>query len=168
MKLSCMQHSGNLVAYADGELPADRAALVERHVQSCGSCTAVVAELRRVNALPPPPVIEPSADFDRMFWTKLAGARLEQESQAGRLLSVMRSFLIRPTGLAVSAGIALGVFVVSLYLMRPPHAALSQQEVMAAADLDLYANLEVIQNSEALENFELIQMLDELDQDGQG
>ncbi len=68
----------------------------------------------------------------------------------------------------MSAGLALGVFVVTLYLLRPPHAALPQQEVMVAADLDLYANLDVIQNSEALENFELIQMLDELEQDEQG
>ena len=168
MKLSCMKHENYLVAYVDGELPPDRARRIERHVQSCGSCSAMVAELRRINALPPPPMIEPSAEFDRMFWTKLAGVRSEQEPQAGGWLSGIVSFMIRPAGLAVSTGLALGVFVVFLYLLRPPNAALLQQEFMAAADLDLYANLEVIQNSEALENFELIQMLDELDQDGQG
>jgi len=166
MKLSCMKHKHDLVAYVDGELLPDRAGRLERHVESCGSCSAVVAELRRLNALPPPAVIEPSADFDRMFWTKLAQARSDQEPEAGRLLPVMRSFFIRPAGLAVAAGFALIVFVVSLYFLRPPNAALPQQELMAAADLDLYSNLDVIQNSEALENFELIEILDELDQDG--
>jgi hypothetical protein len=170
MKLSCMKHENSLVAYVDGELPPDRAVRVERHVQSCSSCRAVVAGLRQVNALPPLPVIEPSAEFDRMFWMKLAGIRQGQEEHHGlwRWRSVARLFLTRPVGLSVSAGLALGVFVVTLYLLRPPHAALPQQEIMAAADLDLYANLDVIQNSEALEHFELIQVLDELKQDGQG
>jgi anti-sigma factor RsiW len=160
----------DLAAYVDGELPPDRAVRIERHVQSCSSCSAVVAGLRQVNALPPLPVIEPSADFDRIFWTKLAGVRQEQEAHhgPGRWRSVARSFFTRPAGLSLAAGFALGVFVVTLYLLRPPHAVLPQQEIMAAADLDLYANLDVIQNSEALEHFELIQVLDELKQDGQG
>ena len=168
MKLSCMKYEHDLVAYVDGELPPGRARRLERHVQSCGACSAVVAECRRLNALPYPAVIEPSVDFDRMFWTKLAGVRSEQKTQAGGWLSGTVSFMIRPSGLAVSAGLALGVFLVALYLLRPPHAALPQQEIMAAVDLDLYANLDVIQNSEALEIFELIEVLDELDQDGKG
>jgi anti-sigma factor RsiW len=164
-----MKHERYLVAYVDGELSPDRAARVERHVQSCSSCSAVVAGLRQVNALPPFPLIEPSAEFDRMFWTKLAGVRQELEEHHGREgWRSVRSFLARPVGLSVSAGLALGVFVVTLYLLRPPYAALPQQEVMVAADLDLYSNLDVIQYSEALENFELIQMLDELEQDAQG
>jgi anti-sigma factor RsiW len=170
MKISCMKHQHDLVAYVDGELSADRVARVERHMQACSSCSAVVAGLRQVNALPQPPLIEPSADFDRMFWTKLAGVRQAREEHhwLERWRSVAKAFFTRPAGLSLSAGLALGVFVVTLYLLRPPHAALPQQEVMAAADLDLYANLEVIENSEALENFELIQMLDELEQDEQG
>jgi anti-sigma factor RsiW len=170
MKLSCMKHERDLVAYVDGELPADRAAAVERHMQACSSCSSVVAGLRQINALPQPPVIEPSADFDRMFWTKLAGVRTEAAEPRGleRWRSAVWSFFTRPAGLSLSAGLALGVFVVTLYLLRPPHASLPAKEVMAAADLDLYSNLEVIQNSEALENFELIQMLDELEQDAQG
>jgi anti-sigma factor RsiW len=170
MKISCMKYEYDLVAFVDGELPADRAALVERHVLGCNECSAVVAGLRQVNALPPLPVIEPTAEFDRMFWTKLAVVRQAQDvpSWLERWRSAARSLYARPVGLSVSAGLALAVFVVTLYLLRPPHAALPQQEVMAAADLDLYANLDVIQNSEALENFELIQMLDELEQDEQG
>jgi anti-sigma factor RsiW len=168
MKLSCMMYLRNVVAFVDSELPPDRAARLDRHLQSCSSCSAVVADLRRINALQPPPEIAPSPDFDSMFRTKLAGQSRVQELSAMPRLSLAWSFLIRPAGLALSSGLAMVVFAVFLFLMRPPHAALPQQEVMAAKDLDLYANFDVIQNSEALENFELIQMLDELDQDGQG
>jgi len=165
-----MKHQHDLVAYVDGELPVDIVARVERHVRACSSCSAVVAGLRQVNALPQPPLIEPSAEFDRIFWTKLAGVRREPEQHYGleRLRSAAKAFFTRPAGLSLSAGLALGVFVVTLYLLRPPYAALPQQEAMVAADLDLYTNLDVIQYSEALANFELIQMLDELEQDEQG
>ncbi len=63
MKISCMKHQHDLVAYVDGELPADRAARVERHLRACSSCSAVVAGLRQVNALPPPALIEPIGGF---------------------------------------------------------------------------------------------------------
>ena len=98
-------------------------------------------------------------------WPRRGGL---QRNSLERWRSAAKSFFTRPAGLSLSAGFALGVFVVTLYLLRPPHAALPQQEVMAAADLDMYSNLDVIQNSEALEHFELIQVLDELKQDGQG
>lgn len=170
MKLSCMKYEHDLVAYVDGELSPERAGRVERHVQTCSSCSAVVAGLRQVNALPQPASIEPSAEFDRLFWTKLAEIRQETEELhcLERWRSAAKLFFTRPAGLSLSAALALGVLVVTLYLVRPPHAALPQQEIIAAADLDLYANLDIIQYSEALENFELIQMLDELEQDEQG
>ncbi len=99
--------SDDLVAYVDGELSPDRAARVERHVQSCSSCSAVVAGLRQVNALPPFPLIEPSAEFDRMFWTKLAGVRQEQEEHHGleRWRSVAGLFLPGPSAFQCRPGL---------------------------------------------------------------
>ncbi len=173
MKLSCMKYHRDLVAYADGELGPERAAGVERHVSGCSRCAAVVKEVRDLNALAPPSPIEPSADFDRVFWTRLAQARQEEApSCLESLYDSARQLLTRPAGLSLAVGMAMAVFVVALYLMRPiAPAGLPQEqrrELMAAADLDLYANLDVIQDSEALENFELIEALDELNQDMQG
>ena len=173
MKLTCIQYHRDLTAYVDGELPPDRAARLERHVRSCAACSADVKALGQLSRLAPPAEIEPSADFDRIFWTRLAEARREKAPSAlEQALVSAKLFFASPAGLTLSVGLAMGIFVASLYLMRPGTPASlppqQRQELMAAAELDLYANFEVIQNSEALENFELIEMLDELKQDEQG
>jgi anti-sigma factor RsiW len=171
MKLTCIKHHRNLAAYVDGELPPDKAARLELHLRSCDCCSADVRELGQLSGLAPPAEIEPSADFDRVFWTRLAEARQEKSPAAlSHVFFPAKSFFTSPAGLSLSAGLAMGVFIISLYLMRPvtPAAPPQQQELMAAAELDLYANFEVIQNSEALENFELIEALDELKQDAHG
>jgi len=39
----------DLMAYADGELPSDRAAFVARHLTKCAECRQVIADLRKVS-----------------------------------------------------------------------------------------------------------------------
>jgi len=171
MKLKCIKYHRDLAAYVDAELPPDKAARIERHLRTCDCCSADVRALRQLSRLAPPAEIEPSADFERVFWTKLAQARQEKATSAlSQAFFSAKSFFTSPAGLSLSAGLAMGIFIVSLYLMRPgaPASLPQQQELMAAAELDLYANFEIIQNSEALENFELIEILDELQQDEQG
>ena len=171
MKLTCIKHHRNLVAYVDGELPKARAARLELHLRTCDSCSADVRALGQLSGLAPPAEIEPSADFDRVFWARLAEARQQKAPSAlSQAFFSAKSFFASPAGLSLSVGLAMGVFMVSLYLMRPvTQVSLPrQQELKAAAELDLYANFDVIQNSEALENFELIEMLDQLKQDKQG
>ncbi len=171
MKLTCIRYHRDLAAYVDRELAPDRAARLERHVRSCESCSAEVKELTQLSRIAPPPEITPSADFDRIFWARRAEERQKQAPpMPGSVFFSIRSFFTTPAGLSLSAGLAMAVFLVSLYLLRPgsPGNMLKQQELMASAELELYANLDVIQNSEALEHFELIEMLDKLQQDGQG
>lgn len=171
MKLICIKYNRDLAAYVDGELSSEKAARLERHLRACDSCSADVKALGQLNRLAPPPEITPSADFDRIFWARLAQERQQKSpSLLEQVFFSTKSFFTSPAGLSLSAGLAMAVFLVSLYLMRPgaPANLLQQQELMAAAELDLYANLEVIQNSEALEHFEFIEMLDELQQDNQG
>lgn len=170
MKLGCLPYYRNLAAFVDGELPPEKAARVERHLRACEICGAEVRALRGLARLAPPPEIEPGADFDRVFWEKLAGVRRHKEPSAlEQALCSLKAFVTSPAGLSLSVGCALAVFVLSLYLLRPmTPAGLPRQELMAAADLELYANFDVIENSEALEHFELIEMLDELQQGGQG
>ena len=159
------------MAAACRALSPDRAARLERHVRSCDSCSADVKALGQISTIAPPPEITPSADFDRIFWARLEGERQKQAPpMPSSVFFSIRSFFTTPAGLSLSAGLAMAVFLVSLYFLRPdsPVNMLEQQELMASAELELYADLDVIQNSEALEHFELIEMLDKLQQDGQG
>lgn len=170
MKLQCIPYYRHLTAYVDGELPPEKAARVERHVRACESCSAEVGALRRLARLAPPPEIEPGPEFDRVFWEKLEGARRQKDPTAlEHAVFSVKAFVTSPAGLSLSVGFAMAVFALSLYLLRPvTPAGPPRQELMAAADLELYADFDVIENSEALEHFELIEMLDELQQGGQG
>jgi hypothetical protein len=55
----------DVMAYLDGELPADRVAIVRRHLETCESCRMLAADLREVSARlsewqvePSPPVLD--------------------------------------------------------------------------------------------------------------
>ena len=46
--MDCQKIQDNLSAYLDGELPAEDARQVERHVEECAVCRDLLRELRSV------------------------------------------------------------------------------------------------------------------------
>lgn len=71
----CESIQGELVAYRDGELPAQDQERIAEHLQTCMSCTRAEAQLARVEQLlATMERITPSPDFAATFWK-----RIEQE-----------------------------------------------------------------------------------------
>ena len=135
-----------LNALMDDELPPAQAEDVRRHLETCPGCRRRLERLQQTDAmirnLAP---LEPSADFDRTFWRKVADLeeRRARRSWLRFLLSGWRPFLA--SGLA--AGLAAAIFIYIGLHKRP-----TAEEMFMA------------QNMELLENYEMINQLDLLEQ----
>lgn len=86
----------------DGELPAEDAALLARHLEDCAECRAIDAELRRVDAALRAGLAsgEPSADFAARVRARLEPARRARPAWA-TWLPAAAVFLLAAVGLLV-------------------------------------------------------------------
>jgi len=108
-----------------------------------------------------PDVIEPSADYDRVFWDKIRTLRAAQANRRTAFLAPLWALLSRRGAFAATGALVLCVCV-AVFLVARNSRNLSPDELAVARHMDLFANYEVIEKSEALEHFEVISMLDAL------
>ncbi len=142
-----------LSALMDDELPPEHCAAVRRHLETCPACqrryTALLRTDAMVKGMAP---LEPSPDFDRGFWRKIA----ELEDR-GRGRARFRSWLAgwRPlfaSGLAAAA--AAVIFIYSAQDRGP-----TPEEVFIAQHMDLLENYDVIEHLDMLEQFDAIEAM---------
>lgn len=130
----------------DGELSSEDAAAVRRHMATCPECRRGFEALLQTDAMIKGMApVEPSADFDRTFWRKVADL---DDRRAGR--SWLRTLLTgwRPL---LASGLAAGAAAV-IFIYNARDTGPSAEEVFIA------------QNMELLENYDLIDQLDMLEQ----
>ncbi len=151
---SC-QDRALLSALLDGELSAEQAAAVHRHMTTCAACRQRYEALKQTDALIHGMAAhEPAADFDRTFWRKVAEL---EDRKAGRawLLTLLTGWRpVLASGLAV--GIAAAILFYSNYDKRP-----SPEEVAIALNMDLLQNYDVIDHLDMLEHWDAIKTLKE-------
>lgn len=170
MSRACRKCRNNLVAYMDKELSEKDARYTAEHITSCAECRQEFQQLHDVfETLPTVPLLQPSDDFDRVFWEKVRSIRhATPNREQGKWFSEVVSFCCaRRMSFAASAVFAVFICAISFFALNPRH-EIPQNELVIAKDIELFSNMDVIENSEALDDFEIINMLDVLEQGNKG
>jgi len=162
MNRDCKKVQNDLTAYLDGELDGKQRLAVSGHLEKCPGCLHEFETLMESMSMALEwKDIRPSADFDRVFWQKLAAMRERQETKPG-FFSLVRSLL---TANYIATPVALALLLLITFVQSKPSPDASFQDKYMIMHMDLFLNLDAIDKKEALENFEVIEALDELEQD---
>jgi anti-sigma factor RsiW len=145
-----------LSALVDGELSAEQSAAVRRHLDQCHACRRQFDILRQtdaaVRAMAP---LEPSADFDRTFWSKVAAW---EDRRTGR--SWLQVFWMRwrpALAAGVAAAAASAVIFVAVGNRRTP----TPEEVFIAQNMELLENFDMIEHLDMLEHLDAVETMEE-------
>jgi anti-sigma factor RsiW len=155
MTIDSCQNETFLSALMDDELPPEQKAAIRRHMESCPVCRQRYEALQQADAMVKGmKPLEPSADFDRTFWRKVADLEDRATSR-----SWLRTFLTgwRPvlaSGLA--AGIAAAIFIYTGQSKGP-----TAEEVFIAQNMELLQNYDVIDHLDMLEQWDAIETMKE-------
>ncbi len=164
----CSVFQKNSIAYLDGELPAHQARSIAEHLAACSDCRHELDRLRAaLQQLPELPLIQPSREYDRIFWDKIRALRSKKVERRDGFFASAWLLLTRRTGIAATATVAVCLSLATFFALRFPR-DLSRDEIMIARDIELFSNLELIENSDALEHFEVIKQLDAFAEDANG
>ncbi|MCX5904902.1 MAG: zf-HC2 domain-containing protein [Proteobacteria bacterium] len=162
MSRDCNKIQNDLTAYLDGELAGKQSLFVSGHLTTCPSCRQELETLRQsLDLVLEWKEIEPSADFDRVFWKKVA-AHEEQKSRKPGIFSFVWSLL---TANYIATPVALALLLLITFFQSKTPQELGLQDKYMIMHADLFLNMDAIDKKEALENFEVIEVLDELEQD---
>jgi len=144
-----------LSALMDNQLPPEHAAAVRRHMATCTTCRKRFEALQQADAIIRSMAgSEPSADFDRNFWRKVADleSRRAKRSWLRPLLTGWRPVL--------ASGMAVGVAAVILFYTSQGKEP-SPEEVFIAQNMELLQNYDVIDHLELLEQWDAIETMKE-------
>lgn len=168
MNKLCALCRKNIVAYLDRELPEHQTRTFAKHLEGCPDCRHELAQLQEaLQQLPALPLIQPSSDYDRIFWDKIRVLRSKKIDRRHGLFTSVWMFLTQRTGIAATAAITVCLSLATFFALRSPR-ELSRDEIMIARDIELFSNMEIIENSDALEHFEVIKQLDAFAEDANG
>jgi len=143
-----------LSAYLDGELPARQSAEVERHLADCEACRRSLQALQHTDThLRGMAAPEPSADFDRRFWQKVAA--VEKETQR----SPWSGFWLKGWRPILAGGLAGLVAAVIIY--HHGRQALGPEELFIAEHMEFLKNYELLGNLEMLEQWDAMESMKE-------
>jgi anti-sigma factor RsiW len=159
----CDEIREQLIAYHDGELPAEARPGVEAHLLSCARCAREAALIRealeRARALPVP---EPPAAFWEEFEAAVRGriAALRpprRPAWAGVADRLQGLFLLRPVPvLATATALAVGL----IRTHRAPPDVPPPEALVIGEDLAIGQNLELLESLDLLEEIEVLERLD--------
>jgi anti-sigma factor RsiW len=142
-----------LSALMDDELPPVQATAIRRHMESCPVCRQRFEALQQADAMIKGMApLEPSADFDRTFWRKVADLedRATSHSWLRTLVTGWRPVLA--SGLV--AGLAAAVFIYAGHGKGP-----TAEEVFIAQNMELLENYDVIDHLDMLEHWDAIETM---------
>ena len=133
--MNCEETRQIIAAYADGELDAARNLEIERHLQSCPSCSEIYDEQRALTeaiARHAPRFAAPAALRQQVM------AALRTEAGAGRVLPFQQRN--RTAIWAIAAVALIGLFVAGILLSRRGESDLLTREIVESHVRSLMAN----------------------------
>lgn len=149
------QQATLLSAYLDGELSEAQTVEVKAHLADCPDCRRTVDTMRHTDTmirdLAP---LEPSAAFDRSFWTKVDAHDAKSRSRP------WTRYLFggwRPAWTGAMAGLAVAVLI--YFNAADP---LSPEEVFIAEHMEFLEEYDLIGQLEMLEHLEATDAMKEL------
>lgn len=145
-----------LSALMDGELSRDEAAAVRRHLDHCDTCRNQLAALTATDSMIQGMAsIEPSPDFERLFWQKVARWEARRER---RWWTRFWQPVWRP---ALAVCLTAGLVVAAIYAIGPDR-QVSPADRFMADNIDFLNDYDVIQDLEILENWDALEAMKEL------
>lgn len=152
--MSCT-YTEDISAYVDGQLAANRAEPLRRHLPQCASCRALEEEVRAtLTALAAIPAPEPPLDLRRRVLTSLPASPARQSW----LLALLRAPYAWPS--VALAGVAMVALVVTT--LAPPAPTFDDPEgLYVAQNLELLSDYEAV-GLEFPEDLEVVAALHEL------
>lgn len=142
-----------LSALADGELTQEETAIVQLHLESCSVCRQRFEFFRNADqTIQDMGGLEPSPDFDRAFWRKVADLESQKKSRF-RLSSMMTGWRpIFATGMAAAA-------VVAILIYSGQHKTPSQDEALIVQNMELLQDYDVIDQLDMFEHWNDLQTM---------
>ncbi len=141
-------------AFIDNELPSDKTAEVQSHLETCRDCRAEWETLVNTDeSLQTLEEIEPAHDFETKFWKKVSD--IEDKKSHWSFLNLLLSGW-RPY--AATAAVLVGVIALILSYRSPVY---SPEDMIIADHLEFFQDLEIIDRLDFLENIDIIVMLEE-------
>jgi hypothetical protein len=145
--MNCTEYRDAIAEFVDGSLDPARQRALERHVEGCEACRALVADLKTIQAA--------AFTLDRVelpphLWTAIRGRVAEEprRSVPGRLLAFPQSRAVLAIWVAAAAALLVATTVGIYPLLRsaPPHSenaaggeAQSPSEMVASVQSELQA-----------------------------
>ncbi len=143
--------SSVLLEYAADRLPASERAALERHLQVCGSCSAIVnAQRATFSGLDAWDALPVSADFDRKLYARIA------QEDSGSWRRFLPRFAVRGWRTAFAPAAAVCAALVAAVLLQNPTIAPIQPARDAVTHMELS---EVEQVERTLEDLEMLRQL---------
>ena len=154
-----------LIAYLKDELPRPSRETVERHLEGCAECRAVLADFRTLLA----GIAQHSAGQPVAWQRYRAELRLRLEAEKGRR---RWTWWRRPFPMAVSAGLAAAVLALVIlapsawrdeWRARTVDGLSGFEEAMLGTRLDMLRQYPVVERLDLLEDLDVIRQLDGLE-----
>lgn len=156
MKIDPCKDPTLLGALMDGELSAEQAAAVRRHMDQCAACRRHYDVQRLTEAMVQRMApLTPSEDFDRTFWNKVAD---QDERRSDRVWLGIQWGRWRP---ALAAGVAAAAAAVVIFVAVGGNKAPTAEEVFIAQNMELLDNLDMIDHLEMLEQLDAVETMKE-------
>jgi len=144
-----------LSALMDDELLPEQKAAIRQHMETCPVCRQRFEALQQtdamINGMEP---LEPSADFNRNFWSKVAD--LENRATKRSWLRVLLTGWRPVLASGMAAGIAAVILIYTGQGKGP-----NPEEVFIAQNMDLLQNYDVIDHLDMLEQWDAIETMKE-------
>jgi anti-sigma factor RsiW len=144
-----------LSAFLDGELDNARMQQIRSHLDSCAPCrerlAALVATDKMIQAADG---IEPSADFERIFWRTVS--ELEQRPAP----FAWKRWLQPGWRPAIAIGLAAGILF-GIMMLTGPRQDMSLEEMFLADNIEFLEEYDVIRHLDILENWDALEAMKE-------
>ena len=146
-------HDHLLSAFLDGELDEVERSRLQRHLAECSACHQRMESLAQIDAMVKGlPQIEPSAQFDQRFWSKVDALPTPRQKQMGwrQLFSGWRP---------VAAGALASGLIAALLFYSGMNRHLSPEEIFLAENAELLEEYELIDKLDILEHWDAIDLI---------
>jgi anti-sigma factor RsiW len=147
MAIDPCKNESLLSALSDGELSGEESEAIRHHLESCPLCRQRFEGMRKADAVVRGvALIDPSPDFDRVFWRKIADLENREKSRfrIGSLLSGWRPFFATGVAAAITAAIL-------IYTGQNKNS--TQDEAVIAQNIELLQDYDVIEQLDILEHW---------------
>jgi|WetSurMetagenome_2_1015567.scaffolds.fasta_scaffold43273_6 anti-sigma factor RsiW len=155
MAIDPCKNESLLSALLDGELSGEESSAIRQHLESCPLCRQRLEATQKADAAVRGMTrIEPSADFDRVFWRKIADLenREKRRFRIGSLLTGWRPLFA--TGMA--AAIATAILIYTGQNKNP-----TQDEAIIAQNIELLQDYDIIEQLDILEHWNDLETIKE-------